>query len=375
MQKTIGYALAMAMLAVPVVSLAAEFRVGEQPSVRTDERIANDLYIAGGNIMSAGSVSGDIAAGGGTVIISGDVGADVLAGGGNITILSAVADDLRVGGGNIVIQGKVGGDLIAGGGQITIGGPGIGGDVIIGAGTLRIDAPVAGNVRIGGGAIYINSPIAGNVQIDADTVTLGSGAVISGNLTYKAKKEAVMEEGAVVKGKIDYTERTKRGLSAAAIGAILSLFVLGKFLTLFIGALLIGLALRRYSAEVVAKAVERPLLEIGRGLVVFVVLPVVSVLLLVTVVGVPIGVLGFLAFAAALLFAWLIAPIIVGSVAYKYFSKRELEISWKTILLGTLIYQVVGIVPLLGNLAQILLILLALGVISALKWNIIQQWR
>ncbi|OGG58706.1 hypothetical protein A3C86_03985, partial [Candidatus Kaiserbacteria bacterium RIFCSPHIGHO2_02_FULL_49_16] len=357
------------MLAVPAMSMAAEFRAGDQPSVRADEKILNDLYISGSSITSAGNISGDILAAGGTIVVSGNVGADVIAGGGNVTILSAIADDVRVGAGNILIQGKVGGDAILGGGEVLIGGPGVGGDVIVGGGIIRVDAPVKGSVRIGGGQVYINAPIKGNVQIDADEVTLGSATVISGNLTYKAKKEAVMEEGAVVMGKVEFTERSKRGISTAALGAIFSVLVLGKFLTLFIGALLIGLVFRRLSTDIVARTVERPLLELGRGLAVFVALPLLSILLLASFVGAPLGILGFIGFAALLLFAWIITPIIVGSIAYKYLSKRELEVSWKTILFGTFIYQILGIVPVVGNLAQFLLILLTIGVMSAFKWD------
>lgn len=364
-----------AILAVPLVSLAAEFRFGEQTSTTASERISDDLYVVGGSITSAGSVEGDLVAGGGSIVISGPVSADVAAGGGNVVVLSDVGDDVRVGGGSVVIQGRVGDDVIAGGGQITIGGLGIGGDVAAGGGTVRIDAPVAGDVRISGGSVYINAPIGGAVNIEADTLTLGSRAVIAGTLTYKANKELKKEDGAVVRGEVIFEERKPQAVSVAAIAAVFSLFIIGKFLALLVCALVIGLLFKRYSREAVAKAVERPLLELGRGLVVFAALPVLSVLMLVTLVGIPFGILGLIAFVAALLFAWIVAPIIVGSVVYQYFSKRDREVSWKTILAGVFLYSILGLVPLLGWLAQALLMLLSLGTTVAIKWEIVRQWR
>lgn len=367
--------MVFAALMLPAVSLAAEFRAGDQPSIQASERIANDIYIAGGNVTSAGVVTGDVVAGGGNIVISGDVGADIIAGGGNVTILSTVGDDVRVGGGTILIQGKVGGDVIVGGGQITLGGPGIMGDVVIGAGSVRIDAPVAGSVKIGGGNVYINAPITGDVQIEAESVTLGSATVISGTLTYKASKELTKEEGAVVRGKVDFTLREKQGISAAALAALFSIWIMGKFLALLACALILGLVFRRYSKEIVAKAVKSPLLELGRGLVVIVALPAVSLLLFVTIIGIPLGVLGVISFVAVLLFAWIVTPIIVGSVVYRYFSKRDLEISWRTILLGALICTVVGMVPVVGGVVQLILMLLSVGVLVAIKWEIMQEWR
>ena len=372
------FALALVILIIPAVSFAAEFRVGDQPSIRAGESMTGNAYVAGGNVTSAGTIPGDLVAGGGTVVVSGDVGADVLAGGGNVTILSNVGGDVRAAGGNVVVQGKVGGDLIVGGGQITIGGPGVAGDVAIGGGTVRIDAPITGNVRIGGGSVYINAPITGDLNIEADTVTLGSAAVISGDITYGANKELAREEGAVVNGAVHFEPRPERAASAApalAFAAVFSFWVLGKFLALFVCALVIGLAFRRYSREVVAKATARPLSEIGKGLIVFAALPVISVLLLVTMVGIPFGILGLIGFVVAMLFAWIITPIIVGSIVYQYFSKGNPEVSWKTILLGAFLYTIIGFVPFLGWLVQMLLMFLALGVITSIKMEIIRQWR
>lgn len=375
MKKFFKYLVVILIIAVPVMSLAMEFRAGDQPSVKQSEKITNDVYMGGSSVTSAGSITGDLIAGGGSVVVSGDVSGDVMAGGGNVSILSNIGDDVRVGGGTIIVQGKVGGDLIIGGGQVNVSGPGIGGDMTIGGGNVRIDAPVTGNLLIGGGNIYINAPIGGNVKIEADKVTLGSAAIISGNLTYKAKQELVKEEGAVVNGEISFTPRAEKRIHPAALVAIFSAFLLWKFFALLACALLVGMVLRRYSMEVVTLATGRPLFEIGRGLLVVIVMPIVSILLFVTLVGIPFGILGLIGFVAIMLFAWILTPIILGSVVYRYFSKKELEVSWKTILLGVLLYTVLGFIPFLGWLAQCLLMLLTLGAMVAFKLRIVKEWR
>lgn len=362
-------------LTVPVLSLAAEFRAGENVSIGREEKISNDLYMAAGSITSAGVVHGDLIIGGGNIVITGDVKADIIAGGGNVNILSNIGDDVRVGGGTVVVNGKIGGDLITGGGQISILGSGIGGDAVIGGGNIRIDAPVAGNLLVGGGNVYINAPIGGNVKIEAEKITLGKNAVISGNLAYRSSEEMVKEAGAIVKGRVDFEPLIKKSVSPKIFAAVFSAFLLWKFFALLVCGLVIGLLLRRYSNEIVALAVKRPLLELGRGVITLIVMPVASIFLLITLVGIPFGIAGLLGFVIIMIFSWIITPIIIGSIVYRYFSKKALEISWKTILLGVFLYMLLGFIPFIGSLARTLLILLSLGVISGLKLRVLKEWR
>jgi hypothetical protein len=375
MKNFLKYGLIALLIALPVLSFAMEWRAGDNTSVGKDEKIGNDLYLAGGSVTSAGNVAGDLVAGGGNIVITGDVGADLIVGGGNVNILSNVGDDVRVGGGTVVVQGKVGGDLIVGGGQVNVGGPGVAGDVVLGGGNINITAPVAGQMKIAGGNVYINAPIAGDVDIEANKVTLGSNAVISGNLTYKAKSELVKEEGAVVKGKITFEPRENKMVPRAAFAALFSALLIWKFFALLACALVIGMLFRRWGKEIITLATERPIFELGRGVLVLVAMPAISVLLFMTVVGIPFGILGLLGFVIVMLFAWIVTPIIVGSVVYRYFSKGDYEVNWKTILLGVFICTLLGLIPFIGWVAQLLLIYITLGAITALKLQIIKEWR
>ncbi|MEK7604613.1 MAG: hypothetical protein AAB442_02355 [Patescibacteria group bacterium] len=353
-----------------------ELRVNEQPAVLTSERVTGDVYLFGGSATVLGDVTGDVVAGGGTVTISGKVGADIFAGGGNVTILSDVGDDVRVGGGNVVIQGKVGGDLIVGGGQVSISGSGIGGDVVMGAGMVRIDAPVEGSLKIGGGNVYINAPIRGTVTIEADKVTLGPSAILYQGISYRSVKELIKEDGAEVRGEVEYTPRASSQKARAALFAgLLSAWILGKFLVLLTCALVLGLVFRKYSKEVVARATERPLSELGRGLLAFITLPIVSVLLLVTVLGIPFGIFGLIGFFALVLFSWIVAPILIGSVVSRYVFGGTDEVSWKTILLGTVVITLIGFIPLLGWVVHCVTMLISAGAIVAIKLQMMREWR
>ncbi len=373
-----GASLLISALIIPLVAFALEVRVGESPTLSASETVRNDMYLAGGNITSSGKVNGDLVVAGGNIIVNGPVSQDLAIGGGSITVIADVGDDVRIGGGNIILNGKVGSDAVIGGGQTTISGPGVGGDVLWGGGMLRVDAPIGGGMQLAGGEVVINAPVRGNVTFKGTKLTLGKNAVINGDLNYTAKSEATMEAGAVVKGKTTYEPQKTAipAISGKGVIALLSLLFLGKFLALLVFALALGLFFRRYAEVLVSNAITQPLLETGRGLIVFIVLPVVSVMLLVTLIGVPLGILGLIGFAALLLLASPLAAIVVGSVVHKWiFKPAEYQVAWQTILLGVAIYTVLGFVPIVGGIAKFVLVLLAVGSMMKIKWDMAKEWR
>ncbi len=370
-------ALFITLALAPAVSLAAELRAGKQATLGSNETITNDLYIAGASVASSGSVEGDLSAAGGTVLVSGPVSQDVVVAGGTLTLLGDVGESIRAAGGTITVGSAVSGDVVAAGKEIQIVGGSVGRDVVVFGNSLRIDSPVTGNVRFRGGELYINAPVSGNVEADADTVTLGNAAVISGNFTYKARQEVLMEDGARVSGRVDYTPHpVRRAGAGGAFVALFALLALAKLLMIATGALVVGLFFRRHSAELIKGAFADPLAALGRGLVFLIILPIVSILLLLSLVGVPLGLLGLLGFAAGIILGVLLTPIFLGSVAYRWASKGSgYEISWKTILLGVMVYFVLGFVPFFGWAVQFGFLLLALGSVAKTKWSMIKKKR
>ena len=363
------------MLALPLFAYAAVFHTGEQVNFSTGETINENVYATGGTIASAARIVGDLYAAGGTILVGGFVGGDLVVGGGTITVTGEVADDLRAGGGTVVVQGVVRGDVLVGGGQVHLAGSRIGGDATVGGGTVRLDAPVEKNVKVGGGEVYLNSAIAGNVEVDADKLTLGPNARITGDLTYRASREVVLEEGSVVSGVTTFEPREDRGSGAGVLLAIFSVAALIFILMLGLGGLIFVLFFKRYAHEVVNNAFGGPLLELGRGLLVAVAMPILSILLLVTVIGLPLGLLGLTLYIALIIFSWLMAPVLMGSLVYRWINKGEYVVSWKTVLLGVAVFFFIGFVPLVGGLIQFGFMLLSLGSIARLKWHIAKSWR
>lgn len=378
-RKFIVIIVPFVLLTLPLFAYAAELRVGNEPTVNTGEAIADDVYLAGSTVSSAGNLAGDLIAAGGNVIVKGVVGADAVLFGGTITLLADVGDDMRAAGGTLTLEGTFGGDAVLAGGQVSLSGEGIGGDVLGGAGIFRLEAPVRGDVRIGAGDVYINAPVEGNVHIYADNVRLGSNAAISGNFSYTALREAQMDKGARVLGEMTFTPSSRampKEISVATILALASAWILGQFFAAFACALVIGLLFERYSVELVNITMNNPLLEVGRGLLALILLPLASIVFLMSVIGIPLGLLGLAAFVGIVLLSIIAAPIILGSVVYAWFQGSTVyEVSWKTILLGSVIYLLLGVIPVLGGIAKFLIMLATLGAAVKFKWDIAKGWR
>jgi len=372
--------LALFLLVFPVFVFAAEFKVGQQPSFSSLEKAETNLYIAGGAVVSSGSANKDLLVAGGTALVSGPVAGDLFVVGGNITVLNQISGDARIGGGNIIINGNILGDVIVGGGQIVLSGKVIGGDVAMAGGTVRLDSEVKGNVKIAGGEIYINAPIGGNVDVKTDKLTLGPNADIKGDLSYSATKLVVIEEGGKVRGETTYTELkgrngVRKNVTMGMLGFFTFLFI-SKFLMLLTAALVFGLIFRRYSRELVEKATANPLKEFGRGVITVIVLPVLSVFLLVTIIGAPFGILGLLSFVMLFIFGAILTPIFLGALVHKWmFRKSDYVINWKTILLGIVVYFILGLIPFLGWIAICISTAITLGSALNIKWQVVKSWR
>lgn len=371
---------ALFLVALPVLTSAAEFRAGQQSAFTSGEKTEGNLYMAGGTVISAGSADKDLLVAGGTALVSGPVAGDLFVVGGNITILSQVSGDMRVGGGNITVSGDVAGDALVGGGQIILSGKLIGGDVAIAGGSVRMDSEVKGNVKIAGGKVYVNAPIGGNVDIKAEDLTLGPNADIKGNLEYESVNLVTIEEGGEVRGETVFTQlKGSEGMkkdTRRGIFGFFTLMLLAKFVMLLVAALIVGLVFRRYSKELVEKATKNPLKELGRGVVTLIVLPVLSIILLVTVIGIPLGILGLLSFIMLSIYAAIITPIFMGALVYKWmFRKSDYVINWKTILLGTVVYLILGLIPFLGWIAISIAVAMTLGAALNIKWQVVKEWK
>lgn len=365
--KKILFSLGLGILALSLAgsALAAEVLAPshEDPniSVGASEQHKN-LYTAGANVIVNGPTKGDLTVAGGIVTVAGDVEQELLMAGGTLNLNGSVGGTARVAGGTVIITAPVGGDLVVAGGNLVITSKSeVGGDLLIAGGNITIDAPVKGSVRLMGGMATINSKISGDVIAQTkQALEFGPGAVVTGTVYYKGPDKAVVDSGAQVPN-MQYTfwnPMTGRGMLAG----ILTLGFLLQLLATLATAFLLAAFKKSWILGVADKARTKPWASLGWGLVYFIVMPAAAILLFVTLVGFYASFIVGVIYVLLLLLAKIFAVITAGYLVMGWIAKTGHNVPiWQPVVLGTVIWYILAIIPFLGWAALIVLFLVSFG--------------
>ena len=310
--------------------------------------------VGGTIVVEEGETVSEVSAVGGSIVVHGTVTGDVSGAAGNVLITGTVDGDVSVATGNLEISGDVGGDVSAGAGNVhLVEGATVGGNFDVGAGQVRIDGAIDGDARIG-----------------AETIHLGENASIGGSLTYDGALEGNRE---AVAGDIT----RDRTLGPTSVGDLQPLASWVFTIYAFVGNLLLGAVLLalfpRFSEGVADQVAGEPIKTGLVGLGVIVGVPVLLVLLAITIIGIPLAIAGAFVFAFLVwigvvygrfaLGMWLLSPTVrerFGSVGdpdrIGRFDRR-----WVALIVGLLIGAILGFVPVVGELVNLLIFLLGLG--------------
>jgi hypothetical protein len=363
MRKISPFLFGLSLLLVAVPVSAAVFHSGEEFTLSQGSTISDDLYAAGSSITTAGEVRGDIFAAGGKVLVNGNVAEDIVAAGGSIDVLSNVGGDVRVAGGQVIIGGRVGSDVLAAGGQVQVlSEVFVGGDVVIVGGRVVIDGTVAGDVRVYGDDVRINGTINGDLEVFADNAfALGDTATVSGDLSYRSPNELTLRDGAVA-GEVRFEEhnvRFDRSLINAVMGAAFTL----KLLMLLVAGLLLVAFFNPFMHELNTYTVPNFGKSLVVGFVVFIVVPALSLLLLLSIIGALVAGVLLLAYLLLLIAAKVYTGILTGALISKW-AHKEVTTDWRYAALGIVIIQLVSLVPVIGWAVSFIIMLAALGALS-----------
>jgi cytoskeletal protein CcmA (bactofilin family) len=329
------------------------------------ETVNRDYFAFGERVEISGTVNGDVYVAGGQVLVDGKVNGDLLAAGGTISISGTVSQDARVAGGRITISGDIGRNLTVGGGNVELTDSArIARSLVIGAGNVTLAAPVRGDVTAAAGNLTVLDRINGSLRAAAGNIRLTSRAVVDGNLTYWSNHPASIDPSAKVGGRI--IRKTPREISRTSalkiVGVIGGLILLAKIIS-FISTLILGLLFiyffPRYTQATVSAIRNRPLASLGAGFLALVVTPVVVIVLLVSVVGIPLALILAAALFIGIYLARLWVLIWTGRSLFEWFG-REARPGW-ALVVGLIIYFFLTLIPLVGGLVTLVVILLGAG--------------
>lgn len=285
------YVLCFLLAGIAQQADAAIFKAGEVELVSQTQHVEGDLFLACRSLNMQGTVDGDLLVAAGALNLSGSVRDDLWAAARCVRVGGTVGDDLRVAADSLFVHGLVGGDVLAGCRYFRLGRDAtVGGDLTLGCSSGKLLGKVARGALVAAEEVEIAGIVDGDVRVRAAKLVLRPSAQISGRLDYTGPQEAEIVPGAQIRGTANWTRSEEPWGPGKALRGLLGIARIALFFGLLIaGALLVGL-LPSWAEEVVRSLVAHPWTSLALGLAFLVCVPVVAVILLISVAGIPLAV-------------------------------------------------------------------------------------
>ena len=257
---------------------------------------------------------------------------------------SAATDHLVITGGAVVPAGQTAGD------------------VVVLDGAVRIAGHATGDVVAVSGPVRVTGRIDGDLIAVSDRALLGPAARVGGDLRY-GDERPVLAPGASVGGKLSKEDWADAGSGWGWVSAF-AWWLAVSVSTLIVGTLLLWLAPGAlYAAE---RAVREHFgATVGWGVAIAIGVPLLAILALVTLVGIPFGAALLLAAIPVLVVAYATGAWIAGRRVLRSRSASP----WAALVAGWGILRLVALIPVAGGLAGLAATVLGLGAMTVALWR------
>ncbi len=366
MDKKLIFFIALSLflfLLVSGLSFATEFKSGRNIFVRQTKTIEDDLIIAANNVRIGGVVQGDVIFGSRSLVHNGKITGSLNGACQNVRILGEVRGSVRAFCQNNNIEGTIGRNLINFSQTLNIRHNGkINGDVTSFCAEMTIDGEVGRNVKCGAGTVIISGTIHGDVDLEADEISIMPTAKILGNLKYKSREEARVEQGAQIAGEVEWIklepkEKEKKGFLTTKNIIIKLLFLLAAIVT---GLILLGIS-KNFVRGAKRAVTESFLKSLGLGFICLICIPIAVVILLITVIGIPVAIISLFVYLILFYIAKIFVGIAFGEKILTGFKKgKEAPLGW-SLVVGLIIINILTSIPYLGWIVYLAVLFIGFG--------------
>lgn len=318
-------------------------------SVQIDGTVDGTTFVTGGEVHINGNINGSLFVAAQTVIIRGTVTGNIYIAGQNVNIAGQNQRDAFLAGETIVVnsQAQIGRDLFAAGS------------------TILIESSLPRHLYGAGRQITLNSMIGGDAHLDSQQVTLQASALIEGDLDYTSQNEAQIHSNAVVNGETNWTEAPESRTGQEANQASKIIRVLLGILWSIVSTLLVWLVLKIWRKDfwqnTVLPLTETPLKTLGLGLLLLFLSPLAILLLFLTIIGIPLGIIMLGVYFLVLYLSHIIAAVFIGFWLAKRLKWRFLQKEIWSVLLGLVILEIVDWIPFLNFIVTLVVLAAGLG--------------
>lgn len=310
--------------------------------IKSGEIVEGSAFLAGNDITVEGTIKGDLYCAGQTVVITGTVDGDIICAAQKLTV-GGHAHNLRLAGQDIRLSGEYTGSVS------------LVGQFVDAERTTRVAGDVAGvsqranlagdygrDIALAAQQLVLTGNVSRDIQGEYEELRIAEGAMVGGRVTYISEKEAVVD-GAVTGG-VDRTTPTVHNSvnkRDKADGILMGVAMLGGMIIL---SLLLALILPLKMRTVTGLNNREKLIAIAIGLATLFVAPIVLVIVMLTLVGIPLALTALIVWVAILALSW---PVAAYGLGRSLFESRGLSpLLWTAS--GALILAVLSFIPLIN---------------------------
>lgn len=251
--------------------------------------------------------------------------------------------------------------------------------VMGGIAEIESGATINGDVSVLGGSVNVNGSINGNLSVLGGSVRLGDSARVSGDI-HQIGGSVSKAQGAVVSGDFQEPGSTIRIPPMRAPRAGINLDpILQPFVAFFQALAIAALAVLVYlfaarPMERVSQAVlSQPIITGGIGLLTIIVAPALLVILAITIILLPVSLLGILLAGIAWVFGWVVMGLITGRQVAHWLKQNWSEPVHAGV--GTLIISLVAslfnlIIPCIGWMPGFIAGIVGLGAVVVTRFGL-----
>ena len=341
-----------------------------------DEVVDHDYFAVGESVTISGVVNGDVFVGAGSIFVDGQINGDLIAGAGTITLVGEVSQDVRVGGGTVSIQGVVGQNVTVAGGNISITKDAfIGGNVLAMGGNVETLGVISKDFQAYGGKVLLGGNIGRDVLGEMGELVIVPKITIAGDLTYKSPHEVYFQNESTVAGEIAYTQSEKKVSSEIDwkpnLKSVVSMsqnkgfsrvkknFKVFGFMIVFILGLVFMKVFPQGTMKVVKTLENQSWLSLGVGIVVPFLFIIGVVLLMISIIGIPLGLLLMPIFGFIVYFSKIFTALFVGRKVLLSLNMNERR-GW-ALFAGLLVFCLLKLVPVVGFFSGLAFTFFGLG--------------
>jgi cytoskeletal protein CcmA (bactofilin family) len=348
---------------------AATFKNSNELNVVNTEIYNDNSYILTGKNNVSGNFEKDLFVVSGESNFDGIVKGDLFIIGGKVNISGKVLGDLRVIGGEVTVNGELENDLVVIGGKVEISQTAnIKGQSLFVGGETNLNAKTDNPVKIISAKTFLNNQTNSDLEVTTQDLIFGSSAKINKGLTYYAPKAATEQAGSVITGTVNFNPITPVqdiNFVKRAIINFVSFWLILKFVTTLLIAFILAYIFRIFTKNVVDISLDSFGKSLLLGLLAVFVTPIIIILLLVSLVASPIGVLILIITIALAIIIPAVSGIMAGALIRKFITKKDVYIiDFSTVAIGVVALTFISFVPYLGDITKMILNLVAIGAVG-----------